>query len=167
MTLTAQDMCYQIARYLDRQTGDLFVEPTSIEPGSIYAVALPSKMNRLNPAVSIVPLPSATDEAMQLTERFAMVMHAQGDSNLITMQKLGQYQKVLWPFNRPNIPVEDPHAPGIVGVPSDVGTHPVWRIIEIRQLDHPRPNPRTPDGFSSAEFAFEIHAIETTATVAI
>lgn len=164
MSLTATDMCMQIGRYLERQTGKAFVEPESSEKGTIYGIALPDKAHRLNPAVSIVPQPSATDEPMDLTDRMTIVMHAQGKSNQIVMRLLGEFQRILWPNNRPTVLTEGTHKPGIIGVPVGISTHDVWRMIDIRQLSHPQISPRSVDGFAQAEFAFEVHAVETTAT---
>lgn len=165
MNITPQDMAAQLGRYLGRISGDVFVEPDATIKGTIYATVLPQRSHRLDPAVSIVPQPSAGDEPMALTQRIVLVLHAQGHSNQIVMSKLAAYQAILWPRNRPVVLTETPHMPGIIGVPSAAGDHSVWRIIEMNQLSYAQPNPRTPSGLASAEIAIEIHALVSSVTV--
>jgi hypothetical protein len=165
MSIDAISMCQQLGRYLGRELGDVFVEPDQGTKGTIYATPLPAKKYRNAIAVSIVPQPSSTNEPMATTQRMMLVMHAVAPSNQEAMAMLGAYAAKLWPYNRPNVPIEGDHTPGVVGVPTAAGTHSVWRIVITRQLDHPAIKPRTEEGFAAASFALEVQALRTTATV--
>lgn len=165
MNLTSIDMCRQLGRYLGRELGLDFVEPDSSAKGTIYATQLPSKKHRNTPAVSIIEQISAADEQLGLTQRIAVVIHAEAQSNAEAMQLLAQLHAKLFPNNRPTVLSDDPAAPGVFGIPTSVGTHPVWRMISLSRIQYPQTQPRSPGGQAVAEMAIEAHAVQHTVTV--
>lgn len=165
MNLNSIDMCRQLGRYLGRELGLGFVEPESSAKGSIYATQLPSKHLRNTPAVSIVEQVSAADEQLGLTQRIAIVFHAQAKSNAEAMQLLAQMHAKLFPNNRPAVLSDDPANPGVFGIPGSVGTHPVWRMVSLSRIQYPQTQPRSPGGQAVAEMAIEAHAVQHTVTV--
>lgn len=165
MSIDQITMCQQLGRYLGAVHGHTFVEPDSSDKGTIYAAPLPAAKYRNARAVSIVTQPSATNEPMSVTQRIQIVMHAVAQTDQIAMAMLMDYARTLWPNNRPHVLVQGDLAPGIVGVPAAEGIHPIWRIVNSSQLDHPSIKPRTEEGLAAASFAFEVHAVQTTVTV--
>ncbi|MBO6740254.1 MAG: hypothetical protein JJ916_10375 [Phycisphaerales bacterium] len=165
MKLHAIDMCVQLGRFLGREMDLTFVEPSSSAKGNIYADKLPAKKHRLSPALVISQQPSADDEVLGVTQRIDLVIHAEGDSNSEVMQLLGEVQNLLFPNSRYEVKTEGEYMPGVIGVPSEVGTHYVWRLTGMQQLTFPQTAPRSPGGQAVAEFAIETHAVQYTATV--
>ena len=165
MNLTSIDMCAQIGRYLGRQLELSFVEPTSSEKGTIYATQLPRKKFRNTPAVSIIEQVSARDEQLGLAQRMGIVLHAEALSNAEAMRLLASIQSTLFPNNRPTLLHDDIENPGVIGIPSEVGIHPVWRLIELSLVQYPQTQPRSPSGQAVAEMFIEAYAVQHTVTV--
>ena len=165
MKLHANDMCIQLGRFIGREMDLVFVEPTATDKGSVYAGPLPAKQHRLTPAVSIVHQPTGDDDTLDRTQQMQIILHAQGQSNSEVMDLLAEIQHLLFPKGRYEVKAEGEFMPGVIGVTSEVGTHYVWRLLDLRILSYPQTSPRSPGGQAVAEFAIEAHAVQYTATV--
>lgn len=166
MSITAVTMCEQIGRFLGRNSDLVFVEPDSSDKGDIYATQLPKKTLRNTPAVSITDDTAGGNEPLDLTQRIAMTLHAEGRSNKEAIALLASLQNILFPGGRSTVLTEADLMPGVIGAPAAVGTHTVWRIIDMSRIAYPQVIiPRSPGGQAVAEMAIEINAVTHSITV--
>lgn len=166
MNINAITMCQQIGRFIGRQSDLVFVEPTSSIKGNVYATQLPKRALRNAPALSITDSTSGGQEPVSPTTRIPMVLHAEATSNKDAMELLAQVQLILFPDGRSTVLREAEWMPGTIGVPSEVGIHLVWRIIELNRTLYPQIIlPRSPGGLAVAEMAIEALVVQNSITV--
>lgn len=168
--LATVHMAQQIARFWTRKSvwagGLVFAEPDQDAPANIYACPLPDARFRLEPAASIVHIPSAAAEPMDAMDRAAFTVTCQARTRAEAFTLAGDFARTLWPDKRPSALV-DPLvvlAPMLIGVPD--GADLAWRFIEIRRLQAaqvvpgPGINQRSGDGLETVQQSFEAYAVD-------
>lgn len=161
-------MARQLGRWWARSTalGLSFCEPTSSAKSNIYATPLPQLAHRLTPGVSITAILGPADEPMAVTSRMTFRVYAAAQTPENAEAITNELVALLWPDQQPILPREGVFYAGLIGVPTEAGTHTLWRATEFVQITTPfTGSTRTPEGEIVSQMTIEVHAVETTQVV--